>query len=229
MVSLTIILKQVSMRLLVGMRKSSVSYPMLMILLIKILCIFIEAIQIHGSFSQMMNEWRIQLSIFSTKNGLLLNLRIITFITELLICTMVRILFSTIIIIENVKDVWYIPLILLMNNIFSIFRCVEYCVCYWLFVRLSCYKNVQLKRWKWNWNFQIKKMLTINKLSHGSSYNVDNIFLVQRFSAFILITNSTENLWTREILSILYSVHCVTSTYLIKRQRERHIIIVIIV
>ena len=178
---------------------------------------------------QMMNEWRVQLSIFLTKDGLPLNLRIVTFINALLIFTMARILFNTKIIIENVKDVWYIPLILLMNNNFSIFRCVEYCVCYWLFVRLSCYKNVQLKRWKWNWNFQIKKMLTINKLSHGSSYNVDNIFLVQRFSAFILITNSTENLWTRKILSILYSVPCVTSTYLIKRQREIHIIIVIIV
>ena len=34
---------------------------------------------------------------------------------------------------------------------FLIFRCVEYCVCSWLFVRLSCYKNVKFERWKWNW------------------------------------------------------------------------------
>ena len=83
-----------------------------------------------GPFCQMMTKWRIQLSIFLTKNGLLLNLRIITFITALLIFTMARILLNTKIIIENVKNVWYIPLILLMNNNFSIFRCVEYCVCY---------------------------------------------------------------------------------------------------
>ena len=74
-----------------------------------------------------------------------------TFITALLIFTMARILFNTKIIIENVKDVWYIPLILLMNNNFSIFCCVEYCVCYWLFVRLSCCKNVKFELWKWNW------------------------------------------------------------------------------
>ena len=100
---------------------------------------------------QMMNEWRVQLSIFLTKDGLPLNQRIVTFINALLIFTMARILFNTKIIIENVKDVWYIPLILLMNNNFSIFRCVEYCVCYWLFVRLSCYKNLKFERWKWNW------------------------------------------------------------------------------
>ena len=134
-----------------GTRNNSMPYLMLLILLIKILCIFNKAIQNHGSFCQMMNEWRIQHSIFSTKNGLLLNLRIITFITALLIFTIARILFNTKIIIENVKDVWYIPLIFLMNNNIPIFRCVECCVCYWLFVRLSCYKNVILERWKWNW------------------------------------------------------------------------------
>ena len=100
---------------------------------------------------QMMNEWRVQLSIFLTKDGLPLNLRIVAFINALLIFTMARILFNTKIIIENVKDVWYIPLIFLMNNNIPIFRCVECCVCYWLFVRLSCYKNVILERWKWNW------------------------------------------------------------------------------
>ena len=109
-----------------------------------------KAIENHGSFCQMMNEWRIQLSIYLTKNGLLLNLRIIAFITALLIFTMARIVFNTKIIIEKVKDVWCILLILLMNNNFSIFRCVEYFVCYWLLVRLSCYKNVKLERWKWN-------------------------------------------------------------------------------
>ena len=149
--SLAILLRQVSMRMIVGTRNNSMPYLVLLILLIKVLCIFDEAIQNHGSFCQMMNEWRIQHSIFSTKNGLLLNLRIITFITALLIFTMARILFNTKIIIENVKDIWCIPLILLMNNNFPIFRCVEYCVCYWLFVRLSCYKNVKLERWKWNW------------------------------------------------------------------------------
>ena len=123
------------MRMIVGTRNNSVLYLMLLILLIKILCIFHEAIQNYGSFCQMINEWRIQISVFSTKNELLLNLRIITFITALLIFTMARILFNTKIIIENVKDVWYIPLILLMNNNFLIFHCVEYCVYYWLFVR----------------------------------------------------------------------------------------------
>ena len=139
--------------MIVGTRNNRVPCLMLLILLIKIkiLCIFNEAIQNHGSFCQMMNEWRIQHSIFSTKNGLLLNLRIITFITALLIFTMARILFNTKIIIENVKNVWYIRLILLMNNNFSIFRCVEYCVWYLLFFRLSCYKNVKFERWNWNW------------------------------------------------------------------------------
>ena len=146
LVSLGIILKQVSMRMIVGKRNNSVPYLMLLILLIKILCIFNEAIQNRRSFYQMMNEWRIQLSIFSTKTGLLLNLRIITFITAMLIFTMARILFNTKIITKNVKDVWYIPLILLMNNNFSIFRCVEYRVCYWFFVRLSCYKTVKFER-----------------------------------------------------------------------------------
>ena len=140
LVSLAIILKQVSMRMTVGTRNNSVSYLMLVILLVKILCILNEAIQNRRSFCQMMIEWRTQLSIFSTKNGLLLNLRIITFITTLLIFTMARILTNTKIIIENVKDVWY-------NN-FLVFCCVEYCVCYWLFVRL-CYKNVKFERWKW--------------------------------------------------------------------------------
>ena len=79
----------------------------------------------HGSFCQTMNEWRIQLSIFSTENELLLNLRIITFITALLIFAMARILFNIKIIIENAKDVRYIPLILLMTGNFSIFRWVE--------------------------------------------------------------------------------------------------------
>ena len=139
---------------------------------------------------------------------------------------------------------WYIPLILPMNNKFSIFHCVEYCVCYWLFVRFSCYKNVKFKRWKWNWLItslllvllavttmattcfvlsmsstskellQIKnKMLTINKLLHGSSYNMD---IFSSFKDFLLLfsspkgleNNSTENLWTQKILSILYSEPC---------------------
>ena len=127
------------------------TYLMLLILLIKILCVFNETIQNHRSFCQMMNEWRIQLSIFSAENRLFLNLQIITFITALLIFTMERILFNTKIKIGNVKDVWCIPLILLMNNNFSISCCVEYYVCYRLFVRLSCNKNVKFERCKWNW------------------------------------------------------------------------------
>ena len=79
------------------------------------------------------------------------NLQIITSITALLIFTMARILLNTKIIMENIKDVWYIPLILLTNNNFLIFCCVEYCVCCWLFVRLCCYKNVKFKHWKWIW------------------------------------------------------------------------------
>ena len=105
LVSLAIILEQVSMRMIVGTRNNSVPYLMLLILLIKILYIFNEAIQNHGSFFQTMNERRIQLSIFSTKFGLLPNLKLITFITTLLNFTTARILFNTKIIIENAKDV----------------------------------------------------------------------------------------------------------------------------
>ena len=123
------------MRMTVGTRNKSVPYLMLLILLIKFLWIFNKATQNHGSFYKMMNECRIWISIFLIKNGLLLNLQFIIFIIALLIFTMVRILFNTKIITENVKVVWYIPLILLMNNNFLIFHCVEYCVCYWLFVR----------------------------------------------------------------------------------------------
>ena len=129
-----------------GTRNNSVPYLMLLILLIKILCIFNEAIQKHGSFCQTMNEWRIQLSIFSTENELLLNLRIITFITALLIFAMARILFSTKIIIEDAKDVRYIPLILLMTGNFSIFRWVEnYFLCKTILLQKCKIRTLKMK------------------------------------------------------------------------------------
>ena len=139
------------MRMIVETRSNSMPYPMLLILLKNVLCLFNKTFQNQGSFSQMINKWRIQLSIFSSQNKLLLNLRIITFITALLIFTMARILFNTKILVEDVKHVWCNPMILLMNNNSSIFRCVGYYLCYWLFCRLSCYKNVKFKSWKWNW------------------------------------------------------------------------------
>ena len=56
LLSLAITLKEVLMRMIVGMKNTSVSYLILLILLIKILCIFNEAIHKHGSFCQIMNE-----------------------------------------------------------------------------------------------------------------------------------------------------------------------------
>ena len=89
-----------------------------------------------------------------------------------------------------------------------------YCVCYWLFASLSCYKNVKFERWKWNWlirNFFLfyllsqpwpqhvlwrqclwryknfyKKQKNVNDKQVIARFLVQygHIFLVQRFSGF---------------------------------------------
>ena len=72
-------------------------------------------------------------------------------------------------------------------------------------------QHVLWRQCLWRLRTFTNKMLTINKLSHSSSYNMgifssSKDFLLLLSSSKGLENNSAENLWTRKILLILHSV-----------------------